>query len=96
MWKHLAGALLLFCLISHSSASYCSETTDHTYGDAAGSFGCDGYADQITVRWLIQLNNNNANKRVMLRFTSFDTEARYDFVSIYDGLFLSLLVFRAK
>ena len=60
--------------------------TVDTLTAASGSFddgsGTDNYANNLDVSWLIIPPKA---KQIVLSFSSFHTEANYDFVTIYDG-----------
>ena len=63
---------------------YCSGTTVLT--SASGGFEdgsvLNNYVDNSDCKWLIQPSGATS---ITLTFTSFSTEASYDFVSVYDG-----------
>jgi len=79
------AAVLLVCFVAFTFASDC--TRDHRYASSSesGHFGCDSYASMVDISWLIQLPDDDADKRILLEFDSFDTEAGYDFLAVYDG-----------
>jgi len=80
------SAVVLALLCSFVTAQYygsCSSSGQYTITTQTGELGCVSYGNQITRSWLIQLTDTS--QRVMLTFDSFDTEANYDYVKIYDG-----------
>ena len=78
-----AATLLVVCFVAFTYASDC--TRDHRYASSSesGHFGCDSYANQIDITWLIELPDDN--ERILLEFDTFDTEAGYDYLAVYDG-----------
>jgi len=62
----------------------CSQSDQYESSQESGDLGCDSYGDRLQVSWLI--NPTNSGLRILLTFSEFDTEANYDFVSIYDGM----------
>lgn len=82
-------AILLFSLCgllfpTVVKSQYCSGVT--TLTAASGSFsdgsGTNNYTDNSNCQWLIQPSGASS---ITLSFTSFETEASFDFVEIYDG-----------
>ncbi len=66
------------------SQPYCQGTTTLTAssGTFADGSGNSDYTNRANCRWLIQPPGATW---IELRFTSFQTESSYDFVSVYDG-----------
>lgn len=58
------------------------DTLTATSGSFDDGSGTDNYADGLDVRWLIA---PPSAKQIVLSFSSFNTEANYDFVTVYDG-----------
>lgn len=58
-------------------ASNAFELTDYS-----GTFGCDGYANNVEVTWSISVNTDFI---ILLEFDLFTTQSAYDFVTIFDG-----------
>jgi len=67
-----------------TQSSFCSGTTTRTAASGTISDGSGNlnYNDNADCKWLIKPNNASS---VTLTFTSFSTEANYDFVKIYNG-----------
>ncbi len=69
-----------------SSTGVFYTATIDTLVAASGSFddgsGTDNYADGLDIGWLIA---PLSAKQIILSFSSFNTEANYDFVTVYDG-----------
>jgi len=58
----------------------CSVDDSHVLTDPFGSFGCDGYADNVEVSWLIQTPGY-----ILLQFERFETESNEDLLTVYNG-----------
>ena len=78
-----ACVALLCAFIVACSASACTSSHAYATSSESGHFGCDSYGDRLQISWLIQLDSDS--KKIRLTFNSFDTEANYDFVRVYDG-----------
>lgn len=59
-----------------TSESYVIDNADQ------GSFGCEGYGNSVDSSWLLIAD---ANMKLSLTFSVFDTESYYDYVRVYDG-----------
>ena len=91
---HRFCVLLLLIWVLYVSCDIITCTSDHHYvlADDSGDIGCSSYGDRLNITWLITSSDNA--RRILLSFSQFDTEANYDFVSIYDGkLSVSYLFF---
>ena len=78
----LVGAVLAL-LVVFCAGSPCTSSHRYASSSPSGHFGCDGYDGRLTISWLIQ--PTDAAQRILLEFDSFNTEANYDFMKIYDG-----------
>ena len=58
----------------------CNNNANYNLNLSSGTFGCDGYANAITITWTI-----NSYGPIHLEFDRFDTEQNYDIIYIFDG-----------
>jgi len=58
----------------------CNSNANYNLTLSSGNFGCDGYANAITITWTIR-----SYGPIHLSFDRFDTEQNYDIVYIFDG-----------
>lgn len=63
-----------------SFGSSCNANGNYQLSTSSGGFGCDGYANAITISWTI-----SSFGPIHLEFDRFDTEQNYDVVYIFDG-----------
>ena len=58
----------------------CSSSGSYELSGHTGTFGCNTYANNVHITWLIQVK-----KRILLQFERFETEYSYDWLVVYDG-----------
>ena len=75
-------ALSVQSQVNNNGYVACTTTGSLTITGTYGDVGCTSYSDRLTRTWIITVPSNN---RVVLSFSTFDTEANYDFLKIYDG-----------
>lgn len=76
------GAVYESVLVPESDATSCQTSQSYTLLEQEGTFGCDGYANSVTVSWLIHVSDGYT---IGVQFNTFFTEGLYDFVTVYDG-----------
>eukprot|EP00339_Tiarina_fusa_P012912 CAMPEP_0117043186 /NCGR_PEP_ID=MMETSP0472-20121206/30037_1 /TAXON_ID=693140 ORGANISM="Tiarina fusus, Strain LIS" /NCGR_SAMPLE_ID=MMETSP0472 /ASSEMBLY_ACC=CAM_ASM_000603 /LENGTH=752 /DNA_ID=CAMNT_0004754645 /DNA_START=97 /DNA_END=2352 /DNA_ORIENTATION=+ len=60
----------------------CDTSRDVALEGYSGDFGCNGYGNQIHSSWSI---TGSPGERLVLTFHTFETEAIYDILTVYDG-----------
>ncbi len=79
-----SGWRLLLKEIPEENTTFCQgmQTLTAEFGSFDDGSGPDDYANDSDCQWLIQPQNA---QQIRIQFTEFQTEARFDFVSVYDG-----------
>jgi len=78
MMRSLVSALLV--CYSVAQMSNCLTSSQYTILGDSSTFGCQGYANSVTVSWTL----NSTDSR-LLTFTAFNTENNYDKVTVTQG-----------
>lgn len=69
-------------LIEQTDPTSCQSSNAYQLTEEHGVFGCDGYANNVEVSWLIHVEDGFT---IAVEFNTFFTEALYDYLTIYDG-----------